>query len=553
MAQDEGKQTAGTGRSVQRAELHKAIWGIADDLRGAVDGWDFKSYVLGFLFYRFASEDIARYINENEPEGSGFSYANLDDETARNGEEQTVQEKGFYILPSQLFENVLAECDDNQDLNETLTKVFEAIESSSVGTPAEQKFKGLFDDLDLNSNKLGGTVAERNERLRKIMHGIASLDLGRVDEADIDAFGDAYEYLMNMYASNAGKSGGEFYTPQEVSNLLARISINGRKDVRKVYDPACGSGSLLLQCARLLGNEHITQGLYGQEINITTYNLCRINMFLHGVNYDKFDIRCGDTLRRPAQLADAPFDVIVSNPPYSIKWVGKDDPTLANDPRFSPAGVLAPKTKADLAFTMHILSSLSSDGTAAIVEFPGAMYRGGAEAKIRKYMVDGNYVSAVIQLPENLFFGTSIATCILVLSKSKTDDKIQFVDASELFAHVGNKNQLMPEHIDRIAGIIRERKDEEHFSKLVGIDEVGKDGSYVLSVGSYVEKRDTRPKVDIDELERQIAETVRRENVLRRKIDAITASIRAGHLPTLEEMEQMGKDAEEAEAKARQQ
>ena len=519
----------GTTKEQQRAALHKAIWGIADDVRGAVDGWDFKMYILGFLFYRFISEDLAAYIDEGEREAGDaeFSYAAMNDHDAESARDGIVEERGYFILPSELFENVAARCDKDPDLNETVKAVFDHIEGSSVGTASEKSFRGLFDDIDLNSNKLGNGVAERNDRLVKIIKGIAALDFGNVMDAKIDLFGDAYEYLMNMYASSAGKSGGEFFTPQEVSELLAKIVIGDRTSVNKVYDPACGSGSLLLKFAKLLGQENVRRGFYGQEINITTYNLARINMFLHRVNFDKFDIALGDTLLEPKHWDDEPFDAIVSNPPYSVKWAGDADPTLINDSRFSPAGVLAPKSKADLAFTMHMLSWLSADGKAAIVEFPGVLYRGGAEQKIRKYLVDNNFVETVIQLPANLFFGVTIATCIIVLSRGKADDKVLFVDASEQFSHVGNKNKLMPENIERIYEAVHNRNEEEHFSKLVGIDEIGAANDYNLSVGTYVEKRDTRAKIDIAELNERIKRIVAREQELREQIDAIVADLEA--------------------------
>ena len=513
----------------QRAELFKTIWGIADDIRGEVDGWDFKAYILCFLFYRFISEDIAEFIDEGEREAGdeSFSYARLSDKEAEAAREDITKEKGFFILPSQLFQNVAAAPDEDPELNVHVKEIFDAIEASSVGTESEESFRGLFEDVDVTSNRLGVDLAERNARLAKVIEGIRGLDFGSVHDAHIDLFGDAYEYLMNMYASNAGKSGGEFFTPQEVSELLARIVIGDRTSVNKVYDPACGSGSLLLKFARFLGQENVRVGFFGQEINPTTYNLCRMNMFLHHINYDRFDIARGDTLTNPQHWDDEPFDAIVSNPPYSKKWVGDEDPTLINDPRFAPAGVLAPKAKADLAFTMHMLSWLSADGKAAIVEFPGVLYRSGAEQKIRKHLVDNNFVEAVIQLPANLFFGVTIATCVIVLSKCKADDKILFVDASEEFSHVGNKNKLMPENIQKIYDAVHDRAEEEHFSKLVGIDEVGGENDYNLSVGTYVERRDTREKVDIAELNERIAGIVAREQELREQIDAIVADLEA--------------------------
>lgn len=521
--------------SQQRAELQKTIWSIAEDLRGSVDGWDFKQYVLNMLFYRFISENITEYLNSIDPinvEGpGGFDYAELDDVSAEYGRASTVHEKGYFILPSELFCNVRRDAlagKHDEDLNEVLEHVFKNIESSAAGTESEDDLKGLFDDFDVNSAKLGNTVIERNKKLKMLLDKIGQLNLGGTfTQNSIDTFGDAYEYLMNMYASHAGKSGGEFFTPQYVSTLLTKIALAGRTSVNKVYDPCCGSGSLLLNTAKQIGVENVRSGFFGQEINLTTYNLCRINMFLHNINFNKFDIALGDTLKHPAHWDDEPFEMIVSNPPYSIHWEGKNNPLNINDPRFSPAGVLAPPSKADLAFTMHILSWLSSDGTAAIVEFPGVLYRGGAEQKIRKYMVANNYVDTVIQLPENLFFGTSIATCIIVLKKSKKDSNVLFIDASNEFIHVGNQNNLSDENIEKIYRTQFERKEIEYFSKLVSNDDIF-ENDVNLSVSSYVEKKDTRQKIDIKELNANIKQIVAREQELREKIDAIVADLEDG-------------------------
>ena len=513
-------------REQERAELHRTIWQIANDLRGSVDGWDFKNYVLGMLFYRFISENITAFINaeEHRAGNADFDYAECSDEQAEFGREVTVQERGFYILPSQLFGNVRKGAAADPNLNETLSNIFHAIESSAKGAASEDDMKGLFADIDVNSNKLGATVQKRNETLVKILDKIGDMKLGNLADNQIDTFGDAYEFLMTMYASNAGKSGGEFFTPQEVSELLARITLVGKKQVNKVYDPACGSGSLLLKFAKVLGKENVRQGFYGQEINITTYNLCRINMFLHDINYEKFDIALGDTLLAPKHWDDEPFECIVSNPPYSIKWVGDENPLLINDPRFSPAGILAPKSKADLAFTMHMLSWLATNGTAAIVEFPGVLYRGGAEQKIRKYLIDNNYIDTVIQLPANLFFGVGIATCIIVLKKSKKDNATLFIDASGEFIHEGNKNKLSDANIARILEAFVARKDDAHFARLVENGKIA-ENDYNISVSSYVEQPDTREEVDIEALNLRIAEIVARQNVLRTAIDAIVATL----------------------------
>lgn len=518
-------------RNEQKQELFKTIWDIANDLRGSVDGWEFKQYILGFLFYRFISENLTEYINRAEEEASGepFDYTTMPDEDAEYGREDTVKEKGFFILPSQLFCNVAKNADKDENLNMHLREIFDAIEGSAKGTPSEQDMGGLFDDIDTNSNKLGNTVIQRNAKLAIIMKKIGGMDLGRVEDHSIDAFGDAYEFLMTMYASNAGKSGGEFFTPQEVSELLARIATAGKTEVNKVYDPACGSGSLLLQVNKVFGADKVRTGFFGQEINITTYNLCRINMFLHNINYEHFDIQCGDTLLEPKHWDDEPFDVIVSNPPYSIKWVGEDDATLINDPRFSPAGVLAPKSKADLAFAMHMLAWLSETGTAAIVEFPGVLYRGGKEQKIRKYLIENNYVDTVIQLPANLFFGVSIATCIIVLKRNKADNSVLFIDASNEYAKATNKNVLTEENIKNILNAHLERKDVPHFCSLVkNSDIVANDSN--LSVSSYVEQENTREKIDIAELTERRRNIVKRVNELRLELDDIINEINGGQI-----------------------
>lgn len=510
----------------ERAELHRTIWGIANDLRGSVDGWYFKQYVLGMLFYRFISENLANYINEDEHKAgnSNFDYANIPDDQAETIREDMVNTKGFFILPSQLFKNVRKNARNDENLNETLEKALNSIEDSAKGHDSEYDMKGLFDDVDVNSNKLGNSVAKRNEHLVQLMDDVGDMKLGNYQDNTIDAFGDAYEYLIGMYASSAGKSGGEFYTPQEVSELLTKLAVMGKTSVNKVYDPACGSGSLLLKFAKILGRDNVRQGFYGQEINITTYNLCRINMFLHDIDYDKFNIALGDTLTDPQHWDDEPFEAIVSNPPYSIRWEGESNPVLINDQRFSPAGVLAPKSKADLAFIMHSLSWLATNGAAAIVCFPGIMYRGGAEQKIRKYLVDNNFVDAIIQLPDNLFYGTSIATCIMVMRKNKTESSTLFIDASKEFVKVTNSNKLTEANIEKIFSWVSERKDVEHLVRLVSNSEIAEQ-KYNLSVSTYVEPEDTRKKIDIKKLNNEISEIVARENELRAKIDQIIAEI----------------------------
>lgn len=506
----------------QRAELHKTIWGIANDLRGSVDGWDFKQYVLGMLFYRYISENLTNYIDVGERKAGvkDFNYALLDDKSAEEARKDMIDTKGFFILPSELFENVYKNAVNDSNLNETLERIFSNIEKSAQGSPSEDDFKGLFDDLDVNSNKLGGTVSDRNKRIIKLMNGIASMNLGNFQDNSIDAFGDAYEFLMGMYASSAGKSGGEFFTPQEVSEVITRITLVGKTSINKVYDPACGSGSMLLKFAKILGKENVRQGFYGQEVNPTTYNLCRINMFLHDIGFEKFNIALGDTLLNPLHWDDEPFEAIVSNPPYSIKWEGDDNPLLINDPRFAPAGVLAPKSKADFAFILHSLHWLAPSGVAAIVVFPGILYRGGAEQSIRKYLIENNYVDAVINLPSNLFFGTSITTNILVLKKSRSHNDVLFIDASNDFIKVGKDNKLTQENQDAILDLYTNRVDVDYKAKLATLKDI-QENDFNLSVSSYIEKEDTREAINIEVLNDEIKEIVARSNELRISIDSI--------------------------------
>ena len=512
--------------TTQRTQLQAAIWRIADDVRGAVDGWDFKQFVLGALFYRYISENFAAYMEGGNSEEHYAAYT----DSQMNAElvDTVTREKGYFIYPSQLFAQVVGTAESNPNLNTELAAIFTAIEASAVGYASERAVKGLFADFDTTSPKLGNTVEEKNRRLCAVLRGVESLDFGHFANHKIDLFGDAYEFLISNYAANAGKSGGEFFTPQTVSKLIARLALSGQTKVNKIYDPACGSGSLLLQAKRQFDEHVIEGGFVGQEINHTTFNLARMNLFLHNVNYDKFDLALGDTLLSPQHRDTRPFDAIVSNPPYSVKWVGSDDPTLINDERFAPAGVLAPKGKADFAFILHALNHLSARGRAAIVCFPGIFYRGGAEQKIRQYLVDNNFVESVIALAPNLFFGTSIAVCILVLSKHKTDTRTQFIDASgeEFFRKETKNNVLTPEQIDRIVSLFEQKVEEPHVSALVEHSAIAAN-DYNLSVSSYVEARDTREVVDIDLLNAEVAETVVRIDALRRDIDTIIAELSA--------------------------
>lgn len=512
----------------QREELHKTIWSIADELRGAVGGWEFKAYVLGTLFYRFISENLTEYINRIQWDGGdkGFNYADMSDEDAADAKDMMVEEKGFFILPSQLFINVCKNCENDENLNMTLSEVFKAIEASAVGTPSEDDMKGLFSDFNVNNSQLGGDVKTRNKLIAKVLLKVRDMDLGEsFQENKIDAFGDAYEFLMTMYASSAGKSGGEFFTPQEVSELLAELVAADGHSIKSVYDPACGSGSLLLKFSKTIGRENPALKYYGQEINPTTYNLCRINMFLHNINYDNFDIRLGNTLTNPMHREEEPFDAIVSNPPYGISWEGSKNPLLINDDRYSGPGVLAPDSTADLAFTLHMLKSLSESGTAAIVEFPGVLYRGGKEQAIRHWLIENNNIDTIIQLPSNLFFGVGIATCIIVLRKStRPDNNILFIDASREFVKRGNKNKLTGDNQRHILQVFSERKEEKYFSCLVPASKVIENDSN-LSVSSYVEQEDTREAIDINVVNASLRNLIAEGYELNKKIDIIIEEI----------------------------
>lgn len=514
----------------ERDELHKTIWKIANDLRGAIDGWNFKAYVLGSIFYRFISENICDYIQQLMAEAgeTNFDYAAISDKMAENVRKKMVEEKGYYIAPSQLFQNVVKNADKDENLNEHLSVIFRNIEASAKGTDSEENLRGLFSDFAVDNAELGSTVIKRNQLLAKVLKTVAQMDLGsKYDDTENDTIGDTYEYLMQMYAANAGKSGGEYFTPQQVSELLARLASYNNPNIQKVYDPACGSGSLLLKFSKTVGKQNPDLKYYGQEINPTTYNLCRINMFLHNVNYDNFDIALEDTLLKPQHMDIAPFDAIVSNPPYSLKWEGKDNPLLINDERYASAGVLAPKGAADLDFVMHMLWHLSEQGTAAIVEFPGVLYRGGAEKKIRQYLLKNNYVDTVIQLPQNLFYGVSIATCIIVLKKSsKKDASVLFIDASKMFQKDGNKNRLMPEHQDKIMELYANRKDEQYLARLVKNDDVLENDAN-LSVSSYVEQEDTREVINIEEVNAKLESLIVEGNELNKKIEGIIIEMEA--------------------------
>ncbi|MGP2570525.1 type I restriction-modification system subunit M [Ornithobacterium rhinotracheale] len=510
--------------TIQRQQLQNQIWKIANEVRGAVDGWDFKQFVLGTLFYRFISENFTHYI-EGGDESVNYAEFSDDNPILEQIKDDTIKTKGYFIYPSQLFKNIAKTANTNETLNTDLANIFRTIENSANGYDSERDIKGLFADFDTTSNRLGNTVAEKNKRLAAVIKGVEGLDFG-INESQIDLFGDAYEFLISNYAANAGKSGGEFFTPQNVSKLIAQLAMHKQTSVNKIYDPACGSGSLLLQAKKHFDAHLIQDGFFGQEINHTTYNLARMNMFLHNINYDKFDISLGDTLTDPKYWDEKPFDAIVSNPPYSVNWIGTDDPTLINDDRFAPAGVLAPKSKADFAFVLHALHYLSAKGKAAIVCFPGIFYRGGAEQKIRKYLVDNNFVETVISLAPNLFYGTSIAVNILVLSKNKTENKTQFINASgeDFFKKETNNNVLTDEHIAQIIDIFDKKEDVEYTAVSVENEKIA-ENDYNLSVSAYVEAKDTREIINISELNTEIAEVVTKIDQLRADIDVIVKEL----------------------------
>ena len=526
----EAKKSAPIRNTQEQEELFRQIYKMATELvhAGHVSEWNFKSYIFGMMFYRYVSENLTQYINgiQREAGFKDFDYAKMSDAEAETARNDLIQSKGFFILPSELFCNVLARAASDANLNETIEGTFKNIESSAKGTYSEKCFEGLFDDFDVNSKAIGETVDKRNKVLVKLLNGVAQMPLFSTDGANPDLLGDAYEYLMGMYAANAGQKGGQYFTPADVSELLTRLGTIGKDKVNKVYDPACGSGSLLLKARKVLGKDGVVHGYFGQEIDLTTYNLARMNMFLHNIDFDKFDIAREDTLLNPIHWDDQPFELIVSNPPFSVPWEGDKNPLLINDPRFSAAGVLAPSSKGDMAFIMHSLSWLASNGTAAIVCFPGIMYRGGAEQKIRKYLVDNNYVDTIIQLPSNLFLNVGISVDILLLKKNKTDNSIMFVDASNEFVKVTKNNRLSEDNINRIVTAVAQRKDIPHFCQLISNTVVGNnDNAYNLSVSTYVEAEDTRPDTDIAALNAEIEEIVARENALRAEISKIIAEI----------------------------
>lgn len=485
---------------------------IAEKFHSETEAWDLKAYVLGTLFYRFLSEDLAAFIdNEEHAAGvSDFNYATLDDITAEMARLTTISEKGYFLLPSQLYEAVQANAAKDENLNETLKAVFGAIEGSANGTASQHAYSGLFSGFDPNATALGETVPSRNKRLADLLTDIGEYSL-------VDAASD-FDVLLRYYVTTAGKKGGDHFTPPTIAELVARIATTARPKARNVYDPALGSGSLLIKSRNLLANEPM---VLGQELVRTNYNMARMNLLLHGVEFGWFDLAGGvSTLTHPAHRDDEPFDIIVSNPKWSEKWIGKDDAVLISDDRFASAGVLAPKQYHDLAFTMHAASSLASDGVAVLVQFPGTLYRGNAEAKIRQYLVTNNLVDTVIQLPPDWGYGVTVPGVIVVLRKAKHDNAVLFVDASSLFKRVGNKNELLDTHQQTVIDAFTARTDVEHFARLVPNEDIAL-ADFNLSVSRYVQPADNRKATDIRTLNAEIVEIVRRQGELREGIDAV--------------------------------
>lgn len=506
--------------AAERAEIESKIWKIANQVRGSVDPWDFKQYILGTLVYRFISENFEEYMSDEE-----IKYSQLKDEViTKEIIEDTIKTKGYFIYPSQLFVNVVANAANNPNLNIDLAKIFTSIENSALGYESEKNIKGLFAEFDTTSSRLGTTVMDKNNKLVKVLEGIAELNFGKFSENKIDLFGDAYEFLINNYAANSARSGGEYFTPQSVSKLIAMLAMHKQDKINKVYDPACGSGSLLLQAKKHFNSTLVEEGFYGQDINHTTYNLARMNMFLHNVNYNNFDIVIGDTLTNPAFRDNNNFDVIVSNPPYSVTWIGEKDPTLINDERFANAGVLAPASKADFAFVLHSLNYLSNKGRAAIVCFPGIFYRSGAEQKIRKYLIENNYIETIISLAPNLFYSTNISVTILILSKNKKDNMIQFIDASNIFKKQKKKNILTDKQVNKIIDLFDKKENIEYLSRSVSPEEI-KEKDYDLSVSTYIQKEDLSEKIDIITLNSEVKSNRKELNDLRSEFDAIIQEI----------------------------
>ena len=510
----------------QRHKMHRQLWQVANQYRSSVDGWDFKQFVLGMLFYRFISENVARYIEASD---RSINYATWSDEviTAKI-KDDAIQTKGYFIYPSQLFINVAKNANTNRRLCNDLDKIFSEIEASANGYPSEGHVKDLFADFSTSSYRLGNSVAEKNARLAKVLEGVSAIDFGDSVGDRIGMFGDAAELLLSSYAATSFTFGSEAFTPLYVSKLIVQLAMHKQTSINRIYDPACGTGSLLLQAKENFDARLVEDGFWGQEVNRPTHILARMNMFLHDVSYNKFEIALGNTLTSPQFGDDKPFDAIVCNPPYSMRWVGEDDPTLINDDRFSAAGVLPPSSQADYAFILHALNYLSAKGRATIVCFPGIFFRGGAEKEIRKYLVDNNYVETIILLAPNLFYHTAYSANILVLAKHKPDTSIQFIDARgpEFFTKEINNNVMLDEHIQKVIDIFNSKVNISHVAASVPHEQIKKN-DYDLTLGYYLEPRDPRDSIDIVALNAEIKSATSKIDRLRTGVDAITVEIEA--------------------------
>ncbi len=484
----------------QKKQLQQQLWNIANTLRGKMDADEFRDYILGFIFYKYLSERMHLYANEILSE-DGIKYEEIKENTEEGQEyleavrEEAIEHLGYFLKPSELFEELAKRGKGNGKSNfilEDLTLILKHIEQSTMGTESEDDFDNLFEDLDLTSTKLGKTESAKNELIVKVLNHLSNIDF-ELQNTESDVLGDAYEYLIGQFASGAGKKAGEFYTPQEVSKILAKLVTTGKTKLRSVYDPTCGSGSLLLRVAKEV--DEVTE-FFGQELNRTTYNLARMNMILHGVHYLKFDIKQEDTLEHPQHVEDR-FEAVIANPPFSAQWSA--NPLFMSDDRFSQYGKLAPKSKADFAFVTHMIHQLADNGTMAVVLPHGVLFRGAAEGHIRKYLIeDRNYLDAVIGLPANIFYGTSIPTCILVFKKCREqDDNILFIDSSQHFEKAKNQNYLRDEDITRIVETYRSRETIDKYSYAATLDEV-KENDYNLNIPRYVDTFEEEEPVDLE-------------------------------------------------------
>ncbi|MGG2059672.1 type I restriction-modification system subunit M [Priestia megaterium] len=488
----------------QQAELHKKLWNMANELRGQMEAYEFKNYILGLIFYRYLSEKtetrVARLLEEDK---LSYEEAWRDEEMREALKEELIEQIGYVIEPEYLFSNMIQEIlnGDQQGRFDTemLQKGINAVTESTLGTDSQEDFQNLFDDMDLASSKLGRDVKSRSKLIAKIIVSINSIPFIH-DDVDIDVLGDAYEYLISQFAANAGKKAGEFYTPQQVSKILAKIVTIGKSDLKNVYDPTCGSGSLLLRVSK----EARVRKFYGQELTSTTYNLARMNMLLHDVSYQNFDIRNDNTLESPHHV-DMRFEAVIANPPYSAKWSA--DGRFLDDERFSVYGKLAPKTKADFAFVQHMIHQLDDNGTMAVVLPHGVLFRGSAEGVIRRYIIEEkNYLDAVIGLPENIFFGTSISTCILVFKKCReADDNILFIDASNDFEKGKNQNHLSDKHVERIVDTYIKRETIDKYSYSAPLEEI-ESNEFNLNIPRYVDTFEEEQPIDIHAIQKRMKE-----------------------------------------------